>query len=76
MLSQRLRHWPCIVPIIEQVLPAYRLRRTSKSPEVSPRLRSWANIVEMLYKCFVFAGLCITPQTNQLVMIGEISAWF
>ena len=25
------------------------------------RLRRWSNIVQLLYKCFVFAGLCITP---------------
>ena len=35
-------------------------------PPTCPRLRRWSNIVQMLYKCFVFTGVLIVPGAGAL----------
>ena len=43
------------------ILPANTKHLHNNCTMSAQRLRRWSNIVQLLYKCFVFAGLCIIP---------------
>ena len=59
MLAHRLRRWPSIKPALVQRLVFAGLRsiqQTHLYNICTMRRRRWAGVVQMLYKCFVFAG--------------------
>ena len=39
---------------------------------VGQRLRRWSNIVQMLYKCFVFAGYCSHGDTTDSTIFAHV----
>ena len=64
MVAHRLRHRPNIGPILGRcdVKPTKRTKHKTCivyniCTKSAQRLRRWSNIVQMLYKCVVFAGL-------------------
>ena len=67
----------CVFAAIRGAPPAntnqvYNIHTTS-----AQRLRRWSNIVYMLYKCFVFAGICLefSVLTASSFCVHERSTW-
>ena len=60
MVVQRLRRWPDINPALVQCsvsIPANTKHSYNICTKFDQRLRRWADVVQMLYKYFVLAGI-------------------
>ena len=55
MLAHRLRRWPSIKPALVQRLVFAGLRSTQSTQNIRITFVQCVGVVQMLYKCFVFA---------------------
>ena len=54
-----------------KTLPANKKHLYNICKVLDQRRRRWADVVQMLYKCFVFAGMFIDSISDNVVQIPE-----